>query len=341
MTDQNLHEFDPRLLDLHLGHLSADEQAALRARIAADPALARDEAALQQVFAALQRVRTTNPPAHLRDRIRARIADAGPAPRVIRPADELTEAVEERGERIIRLSNLRDLVAVAALVVLAIGVGVPGLMHMRERQQRMGCSWNLAQIGTGMQQYATTFNASLPFAGWSQASSWQPTSDPEVQTVFNRRHVYPLLRRAYVLDPRLFVCTAQRGMPMPKEAIAEHDDFLESRNVTYTYQNMAGVHPSPLRDNPEMPVMADDTPLFEDGLPLFDIRRLPWRDIAQLNSRAHGGAGQNVLTLGGTVKWVTTPEAGVRDDNIWTLTDVTSYTGREGPTATTDSHLLK
>ncbi len=59
------------------------------------------------------------------------------------------------------------------------------------------------------------------------------------------------------------------------------------------------------------------------------------------NSRAHGGAGQNILTLRGEVKWTTTPLAGIDDDSIWTLNGVTEYTGQEGPTCATDSHLLK
>ena len=106
---------------------------------------------------------------------------------------------------------------------------------------------------------------------------------------------------------------------------------------------MAGVRPS-ANDDPDLPIMADDNPLFADGLPLFDARRwqrLPWGDAADVNSRAHGGAGQNILTLDGRVRWTTTPLSGVEGDNIWILRDVAEYTGREGPAAATDSHLLK
>jgi hypothetical protein len=332
--------FDPRLLDLHLGHLSTAEQENVRRELAADPTLAAQNEALTTVFAALRADQGRCAPAGLAGRVLDRVRQAGPPPRVVRPSDEWTEAAERTNGRVLRLGNLRDLVAVAALIVLAIGVGVPSLMHMRERGERLGCSWNLAQLGRGVQQYASTFNASLPFAGWSRDASWKPTSEPGVVTVPNRRHLYPLLVQAFVLDPRLFVCPSQRGAPMPRDAIRLHNDFLDARNVSYPYQNMAGVRPS-ARDDPRLPILADENPLFDDGVPLVDLRRLPWTDVARINSRAHGGAGQNVLTLDGHVLWTTTPFSGVDQDNIWTLNGVTEYTGREGPRAATDSHLLK
>jgi hypothetical protein len=192
-----------------------------------------------------------------------------------------------------------------------------------------------------MQQYASIFNASLPFVGWDQGrSSWQASEDPRVITVPNRRHVYPLLQMALVSEPRLFICPAQNDVPMPKGEIRRRSDFIESRNISYAYQNMAGVRPT-ARDNPRMPIMADANPFFVDGMPLFDARRLPGIDIQSMNSRAHGGAGQNVLTLDGSVRWTTTPLSGVDDENMWVLDGVEAYTGREGPASSTDAHLLR
>ena len=90
-----------------------------------------------------------------------------------------------------------------------------------------------------------------------------------------------------------------------------------------------------LNDHPDLPIMADDNPLFDDGLPLG----LSYGPNA--NSRSHRGAGQNVLTLSGRVRWKTDPNCGVDGDNIWTLFNVKIYTGREGPKSSSDSHLLK
>lgn len=334
------HDFDPRLLDHQLGHLSAAEEEDLRRALAQSRDLAAQDEALKTVFATLQSLAAPRAPQDLAERVGARIAAAGPSPRIIRPPDQLTQTLERRADRVIRLGNLRDIVAVAAMIVLAVGVGMPSLMHMRERQGRMGCSWNLAQIGRGIQQYAAASYGSLPFVGWGPNDSWQPTADPNMQMIPNRRHVYPLLRYAFIRDPRLFVCPSQHGVPMPQDAILRHNDFIEARNVSYAYQNMAGVRPS-VNDDPRLPIMADENPLFDNGRPLVDARRLLQGQPAHANSSAHRGAGENLLAIDGRVRWVTTPFSGIQGDNIWILIGVTDYTGREGPTTSTDSHLLK
>ena len=330
--------FDPELLDLRLGRLNPTQAEECRQRIAADAKLVEQDEALAGVIRSLGTWQDVPPPIGLKDRIAKRVAEAGPAPRIIRMTDELTESAEEAQGRVIRLGNLREIVAVAAIIVLMIGVGVPSLLNMRERNQRLGCSQNLALLGQGVQQYASVFGSSLPFAGWNSHASWRPSEDPRMETQPNRRHVYPLLRGAYVNDPRVFICPARGGVPMPSEQVDRRSDFIESRNVSYAYFNMADVRPS-LSDNPNLPIMSDDNPIFEDGVPLFE--RLGLGDPASRNSPAHHGAGQNILMLDGHLKWATTPLAGINDDNIWTLQGVDKYTGREGPKSSTDAHLIK
>jgi len=336
-------EFDSQLLDLHLGRLSEDERAVLEQRIQSDPGLRAQQEALTVMFQALGSVHEpeSGPPAGLIGKISARVAAAGPSPRVIRPARKTAaELAEVEGARIIRLHSFREIAAVAAIVVLAVGFGVPGLLHMRERSHRIACSANLAGIGRGMQAYALANHDSLPFAGWSANSSWRPTDEPELDVLLNRQHVYALLRNGLV-PARIFVCPSASDVPMPDDQVPYRNDFLESRNLSYAYQNMAGVRPS-LHDNPDLPVLGDDNPFFDNGWPLFAVMRsLGLSDPARTNSRVHGGAGQNILTIRGNVKWMTTPNCGVDGDNIWTLWGVEEYTGREGPQSTVDSHLLK
>lgn len=333
------HEFDPDLLDYHLGQLSESRQRALERRLADDPSLAAENEALAGVFAALGCLRGLTVPAGLAERVQARVA-AAPALRVARPMPAEIELLErENGRRLIPMQNFRDIAAVAAMIVIAVGVGVPGLLHLRERNQRMACAYNLAQVGRGVQAYAAVFGDSLPFAGWNGGYSWQPSSEPGVVVLPNRRHVYPMLQLG-IVDPRVLVCPGGRDVPMPTDQLDRRQDFIESRNISYAYQNMAGVRPS-LRSDPDLPIFADDTPLFADGLPLLDLRRLAGGDPAAVNSRSHGGRGQNILTLDGRSIWTTTPFVGVHGNNIWTLDGVTEYTGREGPQSATDSHLLK
>ncbi|MFO0837285.1 MAG: hypothetical protein U1D55_02070 [Phycisphaerae bacterium] len=333
---QASHEFDPQLIDSRLRGENSQADSELSQRLANDPDLAAQDRALASLIAALSSYRVPTTPVDLARRVSARVAAAGAAPRVL-PADP---AIEGASPAILRLSNLREIVAVAAMIVLAIGVGVPSLLHVRERNERVACSWNLAQIGRGLSTYATAFRGDLPFVGWGRNSSWTLSDQRDVQAQPNRRHLYPLLAGG-IAPPAWFVCPAVPGAPMPSDQIRLHDDFLESSNVTYAYQNMAGLRPT-TRSIPDLPILADDNPLFENGVPLLDLaRRIGLHDPAAANSRAHGGGGQNVLTVGGNVKWTSTPLSGLNGDNIWTLQDVNSYTGREGPQKPTDSHLLK
>jgi hypothetical protein len=343
MTSSAESEFDSQLLELHLGRLSERERTMLEQRIQSDPGLQAQHEALTSMFQALNSAREPEPrlPTGLAERISARVAAAGSPLRVTRRVRRTAaELAEVEGARAIRLHSVREIAAVAAMIVLAVGLGVPGLLHMRERGQRIACSAQLANIGRGMQSYALANSGSLPFVGWSGSNIWRPTDEPGLDVLPNRRHVYPLLRNGYV-HARILVCPSASDVPMPEDQVPYHDDFLESRNLSYAYQNMAGVRPS-LRDDPDLPVLADDNPFFDNGWPLFAVMRsLGLSDPAQANSRVHGGAGQNILTIRGNVRWMTTPNCGPDGDNIWTLEGVNEYTGREGPHSATDSHLLK
>ncbi len=336
-TDLDM-QLDSTLLELHLGHLSEAESDALTARIEREPALASQHEALGAMFAALSTLADEPAPAGLRERISARVAAAPMRLARPRPAEPVPPDPDASFGPI-RIYHFRDILAVAAMIVLAVGVGVPSALHLRERNHRIACAANLAEVGRGVQAYAMVFNENLPFAGWSQRASWQPTDEPGVQTLPNRRHVFPLLARGLV-SPEAFVCPSSNDVPMPASEVTRRSDFLESRNVSYAYQNMAGVRPS-LRSDARLPILSDDNPLFDDGLPLLDLRRITRGSPAESNSDAHGGAGQNILTLDGSSIWVTTPFSGVGGDNIWMLERVMDYTGREGPQTATDSHLIK
>jgi hypothetical protein len=336
-----MQEVETTLLDLHLGRLSREEADGLRARIAADPVLARRDAALASVFAVLRAGHDMPAaPADLAERIAARVAAAGRAPRVVR--EERGEVLSElEGQFVLRVRSLRDVIAVAATIVLAVGLGLPALLQVRERNLRSLCAANMARLGQGVQAYATAFGDSLPFVGWQRgANSWRPTAEPGVATLPNRRHMYLLLTQGNA-QPQWFLCPSSAGVPMPSEQVRQRDDFLDSSNVSLAFQNMAGARPT-ANQYPNLPIFADDNPSFDDGRPLFDVSHpLDLLDPTNANSRAHGGAGQNVLTLDGHVLWTTTPACGIDGDNIWTLNGVERYTGREGPAVESDSHLLK
>jgi hypothetical protein len=331
--------YDPDLVDLFLGHLEPESRRQLEARLADDPDLQRQHAELSDAFAALDGLPCPDCPPGLLDGIRRRVADVGTPAQQAADRSLLEHEEVSRPGIIFRIGTFREVVAVAAMIVLAVGLGVPGLLNVREWSKRATCSNQLQALGHGMQQYAAAFNQSFPFAGWSQSASWRPTDTPGVELMPNRRHPYQLARLNYVAPAR-FVCPAQKmHQAMPADAVAQFSDFPDTRNISYAYQNMAGRRPT-AQDDPDLVMMADENPLFEDGVPIFEFLRSAL-DATQRNSAAHGRKGQNVLSLGGHVRWATTPNVGLDGDNIWTLSDVEAYTGGEGPQAVDDSHMLK
>lgn len=328
-----------QMIELRLGRLSADDARDTSARIAADAALAAEDADLRDALGALNSYQTATP-SDLIDRTIARIRSM-PAVAPNKPATPRVVWPEEQGGRFVRLHSFREITAVAATIILAVGIGVPSLVNMRERAQRTACSWNLGQVGRGLQGYATTFADSLPFVGFGQANSWQPSRDPSIVRVPNRQHVYPLLSSGQA-SAEWFICPAGTDVPMSVDQVRSHRGFIEPRNISYATQNMAGVRPS-LSGSPQLVVAGDDNPFFEDGVPALDLaaRKIGLSDPAAQNSRAHRRHGQNLLQADGTVRWTTTPASGVNGDNVWTLSGAPSYTGREGPLTNTDTHLLK
>jgi len=342
MTNHVEPEFDPVLIDLALGRLPVDEAEAVRQQLMHDADLAQQYSVLEQTFTVLNTAAVPiRAPRQLAQRISVGVAAARPLS--VCHAQQLgaleDEPVENpSGSFVLRLANLRDVIAVAAMLVLAVGLGIPGLLSVRDRSQRIMCSANLAQLGTAVQQYADSYAGALPFAGWGQKASWRPTNDPQVEVLPNRRHAYRLIRLNYV-SPRFFICPSQNDRPMRTDQVADRDDFLEASNVSYAYQNMAGVRPA-VTDSPNLPLFADENPLFAEGVPMFNLLRSGF-DAAKRNSPAHNSRGQNILTLSGHVRWTESPLVGVDGDNIWTLAGEPEYTGREGPATTVDAHLLK
>ena len=80
--------------------------------------------------------------------------------------------------------------------------------------------------------------------------------------------------------------------------------------------------------------MSDANPLFRDG------RFVETADPDTTNSLAHGGDGQNVMTLDGRVEFTTSPLYGDFRDNVWTIQGVRTYTGTEVPTRDDDAFLI-
>ena len=233
--------------------------------------------------------------------------------------------------------TLKEMGAMAALLMIVAGLLLPSAQHARQLAQDQACQAQVGQIGVAMARYANENDGQLPAMHVEQAGWLQDGADRPV--VSNSRNLWTLIRGEYA-PLYLFQCPGQGGSPAGEVAqMASLSDFPSSQFIDYSYQH--AINSKPLRVSgdglPEggtaMVILADRTPVFVDGR--FDPQRL-----TSAYSPNHGQRGQAVLHLDGRTAWANSALVGVDQDNIWLVQGVSQYQGTERPMQVTDSFLL-
>lgn len=313
------------LIDYVLGQCPPQEAEEVGRRLASDEGFASLHADIANAMAALGACSVPDPPEDLVDRTLARV-------RAMRRTEALVEA--QPVERRVRMPmfSFRELGAVAAILVVAFGVLLPSLYKARGRAHRVLCADNIAMIHTGLNHYASGHGEALP-APPSTIDVWLRRAGKAHAS--NTAALFLLVRNNYA-SPRAFQCpAADTASFVVRQGLS---DFPSPRNIAYSYQHcLAG----PIRrDLPELvrvagqyAILSERSPVFVDGRFLRDRIR---RDV----SDNHGGAGQNVLYLDGSVRWVRHGHVGVNGNNIWLADGIFDYVGDEKPASPTDTFLL-
>jgi competence protein ComGC len=224
---------------------------------------------------------------------------------------------------------LRELTALAAMIVVAIGILVPVVSKSRERSQRELCQANQGQIGTALAAFSIDNNDMLPSA---QAPSRQWLSKSSAAS--NSSALFQLIARN-LARPEAFQCPAAGGQSFVAQA--GMIDFPHPKAISYSYQHSLS---SAIRRSDaavasaqhDFAIMADATPVFHNGA--FDPV------CAQGGTSRNHGNGQNVLYLDGTARWADSCTVGVGGNNIWLAEGVWNYKGDEAPSSPTDTFLL-
>ncbi|MBN1765937.1 MAG: hypothetical protein JW860_11810 [Sedimentisphaerales bacterium] len=237
------------------------------------------------------------------------------------------------------LGNLRDLVTVAACLMLAVTALRPGLQHARQRSNQIQCAKNMAMTSQALYEYAQDNNNMLPNAGYTPGSVWWKVGAEDKNDNSNTRNVFLLIKGDY-LPPETFICPGSKKKPsfrikIDPELLAKLQDFASREQVNYSfrlfidkkYLDHTG---QKLSDGL---IMADQNPLFAD----FDIDRQKELDLTvdpsllRVNSPNHGGIGQNILYNDGHVDFTSARHMGPSLDDIYTIKDVNRYHGTELP----------
>lgn len=316
------------LLDLHLDRLTDEDCSWIEAELRRDADLRGKSDRLGRVLQPLDHAHPGPAPASLAENVLAHIA------RSTAPPPPIPYHSNSGGRSRSPFLHMRELVAVAACILLLVGVAVPGVSELRGRSQRALCADNLSSIFQGASAYQQAFADSLPFAGGVAGGSWLPGGDSGTPYASNSRHPYLLVKLNYGPKPKNFICPGgSNAETMPDDQVAGLDDFGAARNISYDSLNLAGASPN-LRPPVAIAYMGDANPLFV-GARFNDAV-----DPSCTNSAAHGGRGQSVLTLNGSVQFVRSPIYDGKRDNLWTIGDVRRYRGTESTTRNDDAFLV-
>lgn len=321
-----------QLIDFLLGQCEPDVSADIRQRLAHDGRFRAVHDNIAKTLAAMSLVGENEPPENLVSRTLARI-------RQHQQTNALLAREQLAGRRGRPTFLLRELAAVAAVLVLMLGTF--SIWQRQARREHLAglCRSQVGQIGTGLLTYANAHDGFLPAADLAQ-HRWLPK--PGVPSVSNSSGLFRLVIADFV-SSSVFTCPALEADGGSKAGFAVQpgmSDFPGAEDINYSYQHTLGGRRlsrqvlAPVAES--MAIMADSTPLFAGG----QFRRDRVRTAASDNSDNHGQAGQNVLYLDMHVVWRERPDVGVRGDNIFLAKDIFDYDGDEKPASDIDTFLL-
>ncbi len=199
----------------------------------------------------------------------------------------------------------RDLVSVAAVLLLGASVVWPMAATWRQHAERTACASNLSTVAAAMGSYGNDYRNSLPVAaaGFTGPAWWDVGKGVSRS---NSANLFLLPRKGYAALASL-ACggnpNAERG-PIAKDAT----DWADLKSVSYSYHIMSGPRLPAWRDEACRVVLADRSPVV--------LRAVRGEVIFPFeNSPNHQGRGQTVLRNDGSAEWLVTPVDG--DDNLW------------------------
>ncbi len=229
--------------------------------------------------------------------------------------------------------TLVEILVVAGILALMMGILIPAMVKVRESGRRTTCANNVRQIGLALLAYATEHKGELPRIRWkkdvvSPGVYFPPPADspdPFAATYYNDSSAgLFLLVRQERLPTKIFVCPGTDDVPDDLGGMPASERSNFSKNVpdtdgvrtrSYSYARLyataaghdAGFSNKVARMDPSFVLLADY------GMSLCALTQDPakWPDPGKAgNSLNHKQLGQNVLRVDGRVTWETTNRCG-------------------------------
>jgi len=318
------------IFDNSLG-LTTEEEAAQAMRLISSSNEAADiHSKIKSVLAPLDTLRDEPCPDDLAERTVWRLVQAANAGRAVRKP----VAVASKPWR-----NFAQVGAIAASVILAIGVLVPSFGFANHLHRKRVCQRQLAGIGSSMASYCSDYDNKLPAVSIDSSQPWHTVGDQDQESRSNTRNLYLLLKLGYNANPSDFVCCGRKQEQLRLLKVSEvenYNDFPRTEHITYSFR-------IPCRRTTKItmfqgPIMADSNPLFENiQAGEFQVRLDD--NLSTAASMNHNRRGQNVLFTDGRARFLKTRHVGVPQDDIFTVQNVVEYRGSERPACEKDPFL--
>lgn len=287
---------EEHLVEYALGTLDPVTTARVRGYLDAHPAARERLALIQRALAPLaDDAAAPEPPPDLVHATLARVAEYRcMLPRAPQPS---AYQVETRSRRLLRRA---DWIVAASILLLMGGLATPFLVEQWRDAQRLACANNLRQVWVALSGHADTHAGALPRV------------EAEGPRAFAGVFV-PLLRDSGRLHMASLDCPAQPKRAGTPCTLGELEELYRSDPAAYrrATDRVAGHYAYSLgyRENGRLVGLHRD---FGDGLPVVADRA-----SAAENSDNHAGSGQNVLYVGGQVRWCVQPTVGMHLDHIY------------------------
>jgi hypothetical protein len=212
----------------------------------------------------------------------------------------------EWGGALFSFVRSRELVSVAALLVIATAMLTPLAQYAREYSRRTACASSMAAAGVAFAQYAGANQDRLPLASASRPGNlfWNVGKRRDQS---NSANLFVLRSQGFAKMDELS-CAGQVS-DQCRELGRDAWDWPELSQVSFSYQNMFARERPSWSSQEHVVVLADASPVIRRavlGQPIYPFE----------NSANHGRRGQNVLWSDGTVQWLDSPVL-PNHDNIW------------------------
>ena len=333
------------LFDYSLGLTSESETVEAERLLAQSPEAVSLYDTLRSVLSPLDALEVEPCPEELAARTVLRLKEVSQAALQSDRAEELIP-VEEIGLSTIRIPfwrNWGDIAAVAAVLVLFVGVLLPTLSFARQQYWQSRCQANLGVVQEGMARYAGDHDGRLPSVPMEAGTPWWKVGYQGPENHSNTRRGWQLVRDRYV-SPDRFICPARPidgKVSFDNLKVEDYSDFPERRFISFSIR--IGCPQSRESSSGARNVLVADLNPIAEKLPAdhsAEFRLRVDEELLKANSRNHGGRGQNVAFSDGSIQFLRQRHTRFSEDDIFMpaeITDGCEMRGYERPCSEKDA----